>query len=128
MTGDSAWRDRVLRRRMAVWEPRIGRTATTTYCEGLFQQAAGFAVGLVWLAITVVLEAVGGLGIVIAVESVVLWPVFISRFYRAVRLTQRSQKEAGAALGLPQREWKLVPVKMPQNFDRWAAKAGRQPK
>jgi hypothetical protein len=69
-----AWRERDLRRRIEVWEPRVGERATTTFARGRHLILTGAILFGAWVVVNVVLEIVGLRGVPIDVAAILFWP------------------------------------------------------
>ena len=115
------WRERDLQRRLEVWGPRIGEEATVTHAKGMWWLQSGLFLGLLWLIVTMTLEATRETGVPIAVAILIAWPLIIFSFSNSIRFRVRAQRQATEAVATWERA--NVPVRSVEAFDRWAAQS-----
>lgn len=114
-------RQRDVQRAMATWEPLIGAEATMTALRSRWSGQAGLAVGLVWVATNITMEATNWTGAPIAVAAFVAWPAILVFFGRAIKLSSQASRQAGAVVGTSPKA--RPPINTVQAFDRWRTRS-----
>jgi len=117
------WRRRDAERRLAVWEPLIGREATVTATRSLTVGRATFLIALAWVIGFIAFQVVSGerQGVAYAVIFIVGMIVMITGFTRAVRLFIQAQRQAALVAGTTDKA--RPPVTDPRAFRRWQGRS-----
>jgi hypothetical protein len=76
---------------------------------------------MAWLALTITFQ-LRGIGVPIAVVTVLAWPVMIYLCASSLRKIARVSISVLDRYGLPRKLWWNVPLKYPEAFDRWLAR------
>jgi hypothetical protein len=105
-----------LDRRLAVWEPLIGREATRTALQALWLGRRGYLILLSSIAFDVVLELVGA-PVSFVLVGLVGWPVAIWYTARYLSLLSKAQQQAARVAGVS--DSARPPVRSVVAFERW---------
>jgi hypothetical protein len=92
-----------------------------THAKGMWWLQSGLFLGLLWLIVTMTLEATRETGVPIAVAILIAWSLIIFSFSNSIRFRVRAQRQATEAVATWERA--NVPVRSVEAFDRWAAQS-----
>jgi hypothetical protein len=110
-------------RLVEAWTPRIGPQATNALALSQLQgrRLVAFVAG--WLVLCVLFQVLH-LGIAVAL-SCLLWLPILYYAVAVVRSTVKIQRAAVGFLNLEGEQFKAMPIRGPDTFDRWIAARGQ---
>lgn len=109
---------RDLVRRVALWEPLIGKEAATTAVHARRISQAGFLILLLWVAMGIVLQLIHLTGIAIVALTACCWPAILFCFVRGFRMNLKASRQAAKVAGTSDKA--RPPVNTVTAFRRWA--------
>ena len=105
-----------------LWSPRIGEAGAGEVVRSNVIARRFLFLGLTWLVLVIFFQVVHS-AIAVAITCL-LWLPILYLAYLGIRATSRIQGAAGAHLGLTRYEYRAMPVRDTETFDRWIASRG----
>jgi hypothetical protein len=111
------------RRLVEAWTPRIGPQAANALALSQLQGRRLVALVAGWLVLCIFFQVLH-LGIAVAL-SCLLWLPILYYAVAVVRSTVKIQRAAAGYLNLEGQQYKAMPIRGPETFDRWIAARGQ---